>query len=376
MLTKPTFKFRPTRIDYYILSEIGGPFVGGLIFFMFVFMMFQVLRLADIFIVHGGSAALLGKLMALMAVSFLPTAFPVAFLIAVLMAFGRLSADSELIAMKANGISAYRLAIPISGVATLLVGVCMLVNVNLVPWGERAFKSTLIKISNTHVVSAIKEGTFTTGFYNLLVFADKVDPKTNRLTRVFIYDEREPKNPATLIARTGEIIPIKTASELSSAVMLKLYEGSIHQNALEEDVYRKINFSAYQTFLSLDESSGSAAMKPHMYSQADLINRMKTLDPKSYEGRETKTEYWRRYTMALTPLIFAFLGIGFGTLRTRSVRAGAGLTALLVLLLYWYVQTQSILLTQNSAIDPFWAMQFPNLAILIPAVFGFRRAIW
>src|SRR4051794_35482679 len=100
------------RIDRYLLAEVIGPFFGGIVFFVFLSLMFQALRLTEFFIVHGVPGGTLSKMALLMSLSFLPTALPIAFLIAVLVAFGRLSADSELVALKANGLSVHRMARP------------------------------------------------------------------------------------------------------------------------------------------------------------------------------------------------------------------------------------------------------------------------
>src|SRR4051794_17767172 len=102
-------RLRPLRIDSYILAEFLGPFIGSLIFVLFILLMLQVLRLAEFFIVHGVALSLLLKIAAFQMVSTLPLAVPIAFLLGVLISFGRLSADSEIVAMKANGLSLYRL---------------------------------------------------------------------------------------------------------------------------------------------------------------------------------------------------------------------------------------------------------------------------
>lgn len=129
-------RFLHPRIDRYVLTEVIGPFLGGTVFFVFIFMMFQALRLADFFINRGVGGALLGKLSALMALSFLPMALPPAFLIAVLVAYGRLSSDSELVAMKASGMSLIRLAVPPILVAFVMMGVSLALNSEWVPSGR------------------------------------------------------------------------------------------------------------------------------------------------------------------------------------------------------------------------------------------------
>ena len=372
-----TSYFKPLRIDRYILGEVLGPFFGGILFFLFIFLMFQVLRLADFFIVHGVSFMTLVKLTSLLTMSFLPIAIPVAFLIAVLIAFGRLSSDSELVAMKANGFSLWRLAAPVIALAFIVFILGATLNLAWVPWSLRTYKTSLIKVSNTKVVSAIQQGTFTTGFFDLLIFADKVDNKTNRLDRVFIYDEREPKNPLAVVANTGEIVPVRTDTELGTAALLKLYNGSIHRNDEVENIYQKINFGEYNLFLKVDEGAEGSVLKPEMLSYHELVGKIAATTVKTFAGREWRGEYWKRVSIAIAPLLFVFLGIGFGTVRTRSVRAGAGLVALATFAGYWSLQiAATILLQKGNVLPPYILMEIPNIAVLAAAILSFRKASW
>jgi lipopolysaccharide export system permease protein len=292
------------------------------------------------------------------------------------MAFGRLSADSELVAMKAGGVSLIRLAVPITFIAGIVVVLSLLLNMSWVPWCERAFKTTLIKVGNTKVVSAIKEGTFTTGFFDLLIFADKVDPKTNHLKKVFIYDEREHNNPMTIIAESGEVVTVRSKSELASSAVLKLYNGSIHRNDGTNGNYQKINFGEYRLFLKVDEGADSTVTKPQMIPYGDLVNKIRTSTTESYQGREYRGEYWRRVAIAISPILFVFLGIGFGTVRTRAVRAGAILVATVTLILYWTIQTVGTIAVQRAALPPYLAMQLANILVLIAGAVSFRKAMW
>lgn len=369
-------QWKPLRIDFYLWIEVLGPFLGGMIFFTFIFLMFQALRLAEVFIVHGVSGSVLLKMTALLALQFLPAALPVAFLISVLMAFGRLSADSELVALKASGLGVWRLSAPVLLLAVLVGALSIGLNTEWVPWAERASSALTIRVGNSKVVSSIKEGTFTSGFYDLLIFADKVDVKKNRLKHVFIYDEREAKNPLTVVAQSGEVLPVKASSEWSAAAMLKLYNGSIHRNDIKTGNYQKIDFGEYRLYLKIDEGSPYQSLKPKMLSQQDLIQKIRQLDRKTSEWREMSGEYWRRYAVAISPLLFVFLGIGFGTIRTRAVRAGAALVAFVTLLIYWVIQTYALMAVFQGTISPAVAMQLPNLAVLIAAGVSFRRAAW
>ncbi len=368
-------RFKPLRFDFYILSETLGPFFGGMLFFLFVFLMLQGLRLAEFFIVHGVSLGMLCKLTALLMLSFIPTALPIAFLIGVLASFGRLSADSELVAMKACGFSLHRTLVPVLALGCMIVTLSLFLNMEWVPWGERQFKTLLIKVGNTKVVNSIKEGTFTSGFFDLLVFSDKIDAKNNRLKHVFIYDEREPKNPLTVIAKEGEIAAVKN-QKFSAAAMLRLFDGTIHRNESQEGNYHKINFNEYQLFLKIQEGEEGTAMKPHTILYRDLVERIRKTDLSTQDGREFRGEYWRRIAIAITPLIFAFLGVGFGTVRTRAVRASAALITIVILVIYWVTQTVGSMALIKGVIPPFWAMQLPNIILLGMAAYAYNKATW
>jgi lipopolysaccharide export system permease protein len=371
-----TWGLLPKQIDFYLISEVMGPFLGGILFFSFIFLMFQALRLADFFIIHGVAGSVLLKMIGLMVLSFLPVSLPIAFLIGVLVGFGRLSADSELVAMKAHGFSIYRLMYPVLLLSSAVVGVSLYLNMDWVPWGDRTFKSTLIRVSNTKVVSTLKEGTFTTGFFDLLVYADKVDQKTNQLERVFLYDEREPKSPMTIVAQKGEIVSVRTNSSLASSAALRLRNGSIHSNDLANAVYNKIDFEEYQLFLKVEEGDDTSTVKPRMLGYEDLQKKLREIPPSTQEFREIQGEFWRRYAVAWSPLIFVLLGVGFGSYRTRAVRSGAALIALVIVVIYWGVQAFGTVALQKGWIAPPLAMWLPNIAIGILAYFGFRSATW
>jgi len=161
----------PIKLDRYVVEEVAGPFIGGVVFFSFIFLMFQTLRLAEALIEHSVPWIVLGKLVWLMIISFLPLAIPLAFLIGLLVAFGRLSSDSELVAMKANGLSIHRLALPAYGVSLIVALLSLGLNLEWVPQAKFDLKSTIIQLTNTKPISTIKQGTFTSGFFDLLLYA-------------------------------------------------------------------------------------------------------------------------------------------------------------------------------------------------------------
>src|SRR6185312_7340843 len=145
------------------------------------------------------------------------------------------------------------------------------------------------------------------------------------------YDETDAKNPKTVIAKTGEIVQVKTANDLGSAAVLDLFNGSMHRNNPTDETYEKLDFAENKQFLHAEEGADTTVMKPDYYSSIDLMKRIHETKDNEFHGREWRGELYKRIFTAISPILFVLLGIGFGTVRTRAVRASAAVVAVLTL---------------------------------------------
>jgi lipopolysaccharide export system permease protein len=365
----------PLKIYFYLLKEAGAPFLGGMVFFVFIFLMFQIVRLAEFFISHGVGLLVLGKLTVYISAAFMPVILPVSFLIAVLVAFGRLSADSEVVAMKASGISIVQMYFPIALFSFVVALMIFYLTNFFIPWGNYQFKRTLVRIGATKVVSNIKEGTFTEGFFDLLVYVNKTESSSNRLSGVFIYDERDRKNPYVIMSKSGVVIPVKTEEEFGGANILKLYDGAIYRVNLEEESYEKIDFKEYKTLLKIEEAATNDITYPKTLSSPRLWHKMQELKGQK-EGLEYVIEYWKRVSLSLTPLIFGALGIGLGIVKNRSVKSYAFLVAVVVVVVYWALHVFGQSLSEKEILNPAFSMQLPNLVLLPFAFWSLKKSAW
>src|SRR5579862_3522466 len=122
----------------------------------------QSLRLVDLIINRGLSAEVFLYLALLILPRFLDIVLPIGGFIAVLFVFNRMIAESELVVMRAAGLSPMELAKPIlmlSGAAFLFL---MLLSAWLLPAANREFKDLQFEIRNRFVSSLLQEGAFTT----------------------------------------------------------------------------------------------------------------------------------------------------------------------------------------------------------------------
>jgi lipopolysaccharide export system permease protein len=373
---KPLFKrLIPIKFDRYLVVEVLAPFLGGVVFFTFILLMFQMLRLASAMIEHSVPFIILMKIVWYMIVTFMPIVLPLAFLISVLVAFGRLSGDSELVAMKANGVSIFRLAVPVLVVSLFVSATSLGLNMTWAPEAKFESRATLIRLTNTSPISTIRESTFTTGFFGLLIYAENVDTKTDRLRNIFIYDERDPKAPRSIIAPAGQIVPVKQDSELGASITLKLYDGEIHSNNTSTVTYEKTTFHEYKVHLTVGEGANSAVSNFLNFTYADLkMHAGKTTDPMI--RNQLLTEIYARWFTSLLPVIFTLIGIGFGTARGRAAPSSAGLVAIMVILPVYLMQVVFQNWGYSGALPPFVAMLIPDLVLLGVGIFAFRKTVW
>src|SRR5262249_48635919 len=109
---------RPTLIDRYLVQEILPPTGLGLLLFAFILLLQQITLLTGILVSRGADLPTILRIFANLLPSIFSTTIPMAFLLGVLLAFGRLASDSEIVAFRASGVSGARLLRPVLALAT------------------------------------------------------------------------------------------------------------------------------------------------------------------------------------------------------------------------------------------------------------------
>jgi lipopolysaccharide export system permease protein len=372
----------PNRIDRYILTEILGPAIGGLLFFSFVFLLFQALRLSEFLIAHRAQAWDVIELVGCILLIFIPAIVPISFLIGVMVGFGRLSADSELVAIKAGGVSIYRMAMA----AVVLAGVTTFLSIKLAtewsPHADRKQSEVLSRIANRKIARSLHAGIFQADFFDLLVFAEKKDTQTDRLKNVFIFDERNPKDPLTIIAKEGEIVSAISKNEFDAAIVLRLFDGNIHRTSETSESYQKVDFGEYRVFLEMNGTEANAGYRPRFLTSEEILVRLNSDKAKNAKGKAAKRyrllaeEYWKRYAIGISPFFLCLLGVGLGTIRTRAMRSGATLLSFVIVLVYYGLLLTSQDLAPQLGIPTSIAMNLPNVLSLLASWRAIRSAAW
>ncbi len=338
--------------------------------FICVLLMFQALRLTEFLLVHGIKWTTLVKIMGYMSISFLPMLLPMSLLFAVLLTYNRFSMDSEIIAFKSCGVKTGSIILPAMVFAFIITIISSQTSFYLAPWGNRQFEVLINRLANTKASASIKEGTFSEGFFDLVVYANKVDSQTGLLTDLFIYDEKNPDAPLTIVALEGQIIPDDTNP--GHSVLLRLFKGQIHRKAESHTV---INFDSYDVLLNdpikLQEKKKSASSLN--LTELQSLRNNEGFTPE--QRKEYDIEYYKRGALSAACMIFGLLGLAFGIVTNRRSGKSSGVVfSIGFIILYWIVYISFESLVRSNHINPGIGLWLPNILFMVLGLYHLKKS--
>lgn len=352
----------------YLLFELLPSFIVGNLVFVFIVLMFEGLKFTEFALIHGFGGKTLFDILFYMTISLFPVILPMSLLFSVVLTFARLSGDSEIVAMKASGLSLSQIMIPVIILGALTTFASAQLAFEIAPWGNRKFEILVSQLGNTKAAINLKEGTFMEGFFDMVVYASKVNPTTGELDHIFIYDERQ-NPPITIIAKKGFMS--QNAQVTGQQVDLELHEGDIHRKTT---THTKINFGKF--FISLNENyqlqEKDKTMQSMSLEELRTAQQSKNLEAKTLRSYEI--EYHRRIAISFACFIFAVLGAGLGINNQRRSGRGSGLVvALMVIVIYWVMVVGCESAARSTKVPAYLLLWIPNFIFTMAGLQVLRK---
>src|SRR5262249_48269837 len=161
-------------LDRYLLAELVSPFGFGLALFTFFLIIDRIYHLTELVITKGVPFHLVLQLLVFMMPSFLAHTLPMALLVAVLLAGGRLAGDLEIIAFQAAGVTVLRLFRPVVAAALLDGSATAMLRLVVIPLANEEFQRQLFRILQTRAVSGLQERIFNATFGDVIIYVEDV----------------------------------------------------------------------------------------------------------------------------------------------------------------------------------------------------------
>ena len=373
--------------DRYVLREILPPFLLSLLIFTFVLTLPPVMRQLEQLVAKGVTWGVAAKLILLLVPSSLGLTIPIATLVSILIALGRLSGDRESIALLACGVSPFRLLRPILLFAALTCAATAYVMFQAIPDANQAFRNITWDIVSKKVENDIQPRVFFEDFPGYVLYVRDIAPG-GEWKDVLVADTTKPEETAITMAARGRLFLDREKRQ----VQLILGDGTRYLTGREGEsqVYRFFE----ETYISLPADQGFGRQQiPRTVTEktiADLRADWQTKLNRKEGALSPHPEIiyiQQKFSIPAACLVFAVIGLALGLSSAREGKMGAFVIGFGVVFAYYAImeiasaQTRGYYRTIEEAralhsasfLNAHLARWWPNIVM---GLFGIAALVW
>jgi LPS export ABC transporter permease LptF len=290
---------------------------------------------------------------------------PWGFLTAVLLVFGRMSAESELISLRSNGVSMVRICIPVAIIAIGFSILCLWINVVVAPKAQAKMKQTLFRLATSNPIAMFGSDQVIDEFPGKKIYVERKEGTS--LFNILVYELGEGGEPISVIqAKKGRL---ETDLE-NKQVLLHLEELRFEQrNQLMPQDFTKIRQGITMeagTFpISLEELY-EKNKKRRRLSQMTLNELLKKKNsPQNLEQKTAAlTEVNKRFSFSLASFAFALVAVPLAITAHRKETSAGFLFSLLIAFVYFFFIIMVDIVRDNPKFYPAFLIWAPNVVFI------------
>lgn len=332
-----------------MLKELFSSFLLTILFLNFTLMMEKLLRLSRLLSGIGASLGDISKIILYLQPQLLILTIPMSLLLAVLLAYGRMNTDNELVILRGSGMSFRSISTPVLYLGVACLALSLIMSFYLSPKGSMLLRKTVTEILTTKAPMTIEEGIFNTAFKNITILV-KEKPAPDRLSGVFIVDERSKDEQKIITAGQGKIVPE------NDALTFSLSDGHIYiisKKTITEIKFGNYHFKLIPTIDSPEKKNSEMTPRELLKSAKEAPDRRTAL----------LLEFHRRLSMPAICLIIIFLGPALSLIAGKAGRLGGLTIGLSVFAVYYTLLLYGENLTRSGKL-PHLAGSWLSFAIL------------
>lgn len=315
-------------LDRYIVREVFRHALLGLAVFTFVFFVPQLVRLMALFVRHSGSGSQVLELFLCIFPAVFTFTLPMAVLIGVLLGLGRMSADSEIIALTALGIGRRRILLPVGVLAAVGAALTLCMTLWLGPKAAHKYRTLETGLLASQISFAVQPRVFDERFPKLVLYVNDVSASGTQWHGVFLAETGRDSGSQITLAENAIVI----AEPRQGKLELHLKGGSTHEFS-REDPGRYSLTSFGQSDWPIDVF-GLVPSQPRDLSNPEKSFRQ-LLAVHDSNWREARVELHRRLAFPVACLVFALVAVPLGSRPRRGGRAAGSLLAVILIAAYY-----------------------------------------
>jgi LPS export ABC transporter permease LptG len=385
----------------YILKEMIGPTFLGFSFYTSLILMQRLFDLAGVIIKRSLSLNTVGKLLLWSLPHIVVLTVPMSLLFGILIAVGRLSSDSEIIAMRSLGVSTRTIYRPVFVFSFVMFLLSLYLTNFVLPKGNRNFVALRAEVFTSSVAKEIKPRVFYDDYENLMIYVNDVDTRTGAWKGVFVADTRgdenqDLSNPQAVINASRETTP--TAGALAShsgqrviaaqsgnlsivksthQVWLNLKQAETHVwDPRKPDRY-DLNRNETQRILLPDKNVVDSSQISRSLRELDLkqlLSQARDLrhgDPDTF--RLAWVEIHKKFSIPFACIVFGVLGLPLGITNRRGGKSSGFSLSIAIIVFYYVLIINGEHMAAAGKIPPWLGMWLANIILLTLGIFLLTR---
>ena len=364
---------RPTLLDRYVIKQIIPPTGLGLLLFTFVLVLDHISQLMKILVSRGADPATVVKAFLYILPSIFSVTIPMAFLLGVLLAFGRMASDSEIVALRASGVSPARLLKPVMALSALVGLLTFYVVAVALPAANQAYREVVFAL----VLSKARTGVLPRVFNDdllrdmrMVLYVSDIPAETGEWRDVFLYDDRDPKKPAVILAHAGRL----EIDKGRKTVTIRLQRGVIHSfGATDAAAYERLDFESRDLPLPFDQffpkiplAKGDREMS--LSELQSIVHELRQAGKGRKETGRYEVEYHKKFAIAAACIVFGLLGLSLSLGARKEARSSAFGLSIAIIFIYYVLIRLGEQAGDTGLLSPFLAMWGANIVLGAAAI--------
>ena len=356
---RATLTVRAMRIlDRYIVREVYRHAVIGLVVFTFVLFVPKLVRLMELFVRHSGSGSQILKLFLCLFPSIFVFTIPMGILIGVLLGLGRMSADSEIIALGASGIGRRRILLPVGVMASAGAAITLMMSLWLAPLALRNFRAIESDLVTSQISFQVQPRVFDERFPRMVLYVNDVSASGTQWHGVFLAEAGSESGSRLTLAENAIVIAEPKLGKLE----LHLQGGTTHEFSRSDQGHYSVTAFGQSDWPI--EVNGLGASQPRQLSNPERPLR-ELLDDRGPGWREARVELQGRFAFPVACLVFALVAVPLGAQPRRGGRAAGSLLAVILIVSYYLLFGMGAKLARQGKVSPAEGLWFANFVLTV-----------
>ncbi len=360
-------------IERYVLKTIFPYFLAALLLLTAILFVQQIGRYFET-VFRGVMPA---QFVYGLALSLLPAVLvftlPMAVLCGTIIGLGRMSSDSEIVAMRAAGISTWRTLWPALVIGLIATAAAGYLNLVEAPRSQQQFRSVAVRSALYKLDSPVEPRTFTNDFPGYVIYVRDGDKEHGQWGRVFIQTQDQDHSTQLITARAGRIDSSVEKSELvlQDVVRTKIPAPDAKDQSYAVDRLENLRYTFQTGRASLIARLQKPEGNPDEMSFTALWDYIhKSTGP---EQRDAAIIFHKRLGFAMAPFVFALFGSALALRMRRGSRGFGILVSLAILIGYYLLTLGGDQAARAGTVPPVVGAWFATVAILIV---GLLTLVW